>query len=164
MRAAAALACLLLASSSFAASQPEKPADKAVRYTEALEADPFRSDAGKMRQWLGQWVAETPDYTVTVCDILGPIPSTKLPFGPELLLQQMFGNVAFQIKNPDKFDVVSVQTAGVESLLRAYTKIIAKQPGARIPYFDNLLTKQRNGELRAHMAPLIVRSCDENSA
>jgi len=167
MRAAIAVVLCLL-SANFAAlaagNQAEKDADKAVRYTAALESNPFRSDAPEMRKWLMQWLTQTPAFTVTVCDILGPIPGTKVPNGPNLLLQQMFGNVAFQIKNPNKTDSVSVQVAGVESLLKSYSVILAKDPGARIPYLDNLLAKQRNSSLKDHMAPLIVRECDDDAA
>ncbi len=167
MRAAiTVLTCLLL--TDFAAiaagNQTEKEIDRAVRYTEALETNPFRSDASEMRKWLMQWLTQTADFTVTVCDILGPIPGTKVPNGPNLLLQQMFGNVTFQIKNPSRSDTVSTQLAGVESLLRAYSVILAKDPDARIPHLDKLLAKQRDGSLKDHMAPLIVRECDDNAA
>jgi hypothetical protein len=161
----ALLACLLLTSvPAMPAPDAEKDIDKAVRYTEALELNPMRTDAKRMRQWLMEWLAATPDFTVTVCNILGPIPGTKVKYGPELFLQQMFGNVTFQIKNPSKTDSISIQTAGVASLLKSYSVILAKDPGANIPYFDNLLTKQRAGQLRDHMAPLIVRSCDDDTA
>lgn len=160
-----ALVCLLLVTftASAADGRVEKDADKAVRYTQALEANPMRSDAREMRQWLIEWVAATPDFTVTVCDILGPVPSTKVKYGPELLLQQMFGNVTFQIKNPTRTDSVSVQTAGVESMLRAYAAILAKDPDAHIAHFDKLLGKQKDGSLKSHMAPLVTRSCDDDS-
>lgn len=166
MRSVALLTCLLLTSfPALPAQDPaEKDIEKAVRYTAALEANPTSREATRMRQWLIEWVAATPDFTVTVCDILGPVPSNKVKHGPELLLQQMFGNVSYQIKNPNKTNSVSVQTAGVVSLLKAYSAFLAKDPEAHIPYFDNLLAKQRTGELRAHMAPLIVRSCDDDTA
>lgn len=142
----------------------EKDVARAVRYTEALETNPMHKDGKRMRQWLVEWLNATPDFTVTVCNILGPVPSTKVKYGPELFLQQMFGNVTFQIRNPTKTDSISVQTAGVVSLLKAYSTILAKDPGAGIPYFDNLLAKQRAGQLRDHMAPLIVQRCDDDTA
>jgi hypothetical protein len=161
----ALLTCLLLTSvPAMPAQAAEKDVARAVRYTEALETNPMRRDAKRMRQWLVEWVNATPDFTVTVCNILGPVPSTKVKYGPELFLQQMFGNVTFQIRNPTKTDSISVQTAGVVSLLKAYAAILAKDPGANIPYFDNLLAKQRAGQLRDHMAPLIVRHCDDDTA
>jgi hypothetical protein len=164
MRPALLICLLLISLPAMPAPDAEKDIERAVRYTEALELNPMRSDAKRMRQWLMEWLAATPDFTVTVCNILGPIPSTKVKYGPELFLQQMFGNVTFQIRNPTKTDSISIQTAGVVSLLKAYTAILAKDPGANIPYFDKLLAKQRAGELRDHMAPLIVRSCEDDSA
>jgi hypothetical protein len=162
----AAVACLLIGSSAAnaAGTTLEKEVEKAVRYTEELEANPMRKDAREMRQWLIQWLAETPAISVTVCDILGPIPGTKVKWGPELFLQQLFGNAAYQLKNPEKSDSISVQTAGVESLLKAYTVILAKEPGAKIPHFDKLLSKQRDGSLKSYMAPLVVKSCDDDTA
>lgn len=152
---------LMLVSSVVTASgaHPERDANKAVRFTEALEANPLRSDALAMRQWLMQWLTETPDFTVTFCDILGPIPKETVPYGPELLVQQVFGNVTYQIKNPGKTDQTSLQIAGVESVLRAYSAILVRDPKAHIPYFDTLLAKQQKNLLREYMAPIIAKGC-----
>ncbi|MFC4763892.1 hypothetical protein [Dyella koreensis] len=138
----------------------EKDTDKFVRLTEALEADPLRSDGKAVRGWLMEWLTAAPDYTVTICDILGPIPNEDgVPHGPELLMQQMFGNAAYQIKTPGKTDMFSQQLAGMESVLRAYSAILAKDPGAHIPYFDDLLARQRNGSLREFMALVVGKGC-----
>ena len=171
MRLSFVLFPLLLAVSSMSAAGESTPtqsaetdSSKAVRFTEALEADPLGSDAATMRQWLLQWLTDTPDFTVTVCDILGPIPKESVPNGPELLVQQMFGNVAYQIKHPGTSDTLSLQVAGVESVLHAYSAILAKDQKAHIPYFDNLLTQQRDGVLKEHLAPTIVKGCTEGGA
>jgi hypothetical protein len=137
---------------------------KVIRFTDALEANPLSGDADAMRQWLLEWLTETEDFTVTVCNILGPIPGDKsVPYGPELLLQQMFGNVVYQIRNPDQKEDVRTQIAGVESVLKAYAAILSKDPKAHVAYFDNLLAEQKKGRLKEYMTPIIVKGCADNS-
>lgn len=139
----------------------ERDSDKAVRFTDALEKDPFAKDAQDMRRWLLGWVEETPDYIVVVCDILGPVPSEEPKYSAELMVQQLFGNVRFQIRNPAQKDELSVQVAGVESVLAVYRLILAKDPTARIEYFDELLEVQKKGQLREHMEPIVDERCAE---
>ncbi|HEY5993390.1 MAG TPA: hypothetical protein VIU46_02200 [Gallionellaceae bacterium] len=141
----------------------ESDAQKAVRYTAALETNPFASDAKQMRQWMMAWVTDTPDYTVYVCgDLFGPMMKKKhedVPYGPELLMQQMFGNVAYQIGNPGTHDEVSKQLAGMESLLKVYALVVARDAKARMPYYDNLLAEQKKGSLKAYLTPIIEKKC-----
>ena len=116
-----------------------------------------------MRRWLLQWITDTPDFTVIVCDILGPIPNDKtILYGPELLVQQMFGNVSFQINNQKSSDKFSQQFAGIVSVLKTYSAILAKDPKARIPYFDDLLSKQKQNLLEKHMVSVVAKACTEN--
>lgn len=151
-----------IAAESISPQESERISDRAARYTVALESDPLGKDAVAMRQWLLQWLTDTPDYTVTVCDILGPIPNQPVPYGPELLVQQMFGNVAYQISNPGITDVLALQLAGVESALQAYSAIISTDPSAHIAYFDTLLAEQRNGSLKTYMEPVVAKGCAED--
>jgi hypothetical protein len=161
------LACVLLAAGVAAhaaeTQSPEaakKDAESAVRITESLEKDPWRADADADRQWLLSWVVETPDYMVKICDVLGPIPGDEnVPNGRELLLQHMFGNVSWQIRHPGKTDLVALQAAAMESLLKVYAAFIAKDEKARIEYFDGLLEQQRKGTLAQHLAPLVNERC-----
>ena len=139
--------------------KPETDAARVLRLVAALEASPFGDEAQGSRRWLLQWLQATPDYSVMVCEILGPVPGGDVPNGPELMVQQMFGNVAYQIQNPDKKDQLSLQVAGVESTLRAYAVIVGKQPASHIAYFDELLKAQQNGSLRARMTPVIAEKC-----
>lgn len=162
MRNAIILLSLLLLIGSIpaaGATSQEKETDKAVRYTETLERDPLGKDALDMRKWLMNWLIETPDYHVLACDTLGLTPDENIPYSGEILVQQMFGNVAFQIKNPGKRDQASLQLAGVESALRTYTVIVAKDPKARRTTFDMLLDKQKQGKLKEHMEPIIGKKC-----
>jgi hypothetical protein len=143
----------------FAAEPPERVTDKVVRFTAILESDPLGNEAPKMRQWLTAWVTKTSDFTVIVCDILGPISKKKRPYSDELLAQQIFGSAAYQIKNPGMKDESLIQLAGVESVLRAYEAIVVKDPKARIKYLDELLEKRRQGLLKDQLAPKITNVC-----
>ena len=109
-----------------------------------------------------RWLQRTKDYTVIVCEILGPIPLASPPNSAELMAQQMLGNVAFQIRHPQVRDQVRLQVAGIESVLRAYAVLLGKAPENRIAYLDGLLAQQAAGSLRAHMAPLIDKACSDD--
>ena len=166
-RMSLAVAALLLlagtgarAEEAVSADMAKRDAESAVRITESLEKDPFRSDADADREWLLSWVVETPDYFVKMCDVLGPIPGDEnVPNGRALLLQHMFGNVSWQIRNPGKDDPLALQLAAMESLLVVYAGFVSKDPGARIEYFDGLLEQQKNGALAQHLAPLVKERC-----
>lgn len=138
----------------------ESDAQKFVRMTRSLEADPLMDTDKSMRTWLIRWTAESPDVYVLVCDLLGPIPKEKVPHGGELLMQYMFGNAAFQIEHPQQAkDKHAVQIAGVRSALKAYTAILKKDVSARIPYWDDLLAKDRAGKLDKHLHGRIDAAC-----
>jgi hypothetical protein len=142
-----------------AESAAERDTDKVVRLTDALEKDPLGEQASESRRWLVQWLTDTPDYAVTVCDILGPVPGKKLRYSGELMTQLLFGNVVYQIKNPTQKDETLFQLAGVESVLKVYAAILVKDPDSHIKYFDELLEKQKQGLLKEQMAPKISKAC-----
>ncbi len=167
MRFAILLFSLLMFAPAFAAEQAsESDAQKAARYTAALEKAPFASDAKEMRRWVLVWLTDTKDYRVLVCvDVLGPLLKKKpeeIPFGPELMVQQMFGNVAYQINNPGKHDEATLQVAGMESLLKVYAQVVARNDKARLPYFDNLLAEQKKGALKQYLAP-VAQKCGKKT-
>ena len=160
-RFAVLLFSLLMFAPVFAADKAESDAQKAARYTAALEKDPFASDAKEMRTWTFQWLVDTKDYRVVLClNILGTKKVDEVPYGGELMVQQMFGNVAYQINNPGKHDEASKQVAGMESMLKAYSVIIARDAKARMPYLDNLLAEQKKGTLKDYLAPVVQKSCN----
>ncbi|MDC8014201.1 hypothetical protein [Tahibacter soli] len=154
-----AFALSLLASAA-ACAAPEKDADRAARYAVELERKPLAAEAPDQRQWLLHWVNDTPDYTVTVCDVLTEGQKVGSPYSAELLAQQLFGNVAYQIAHPSGLkDEITLQMAGIESALRTYQALIAHDPTAHVAYLDTLLEKQRAGALNAFMRPIIVQRC-----
>ena len=157
-----ALVCSPLLAQSWTAPASEKDSDKVVRLTDALEKEPLSANGPEARKWLIQWLTDTPDYSVTVCDILEPIPGKKVPNGPELMVQNLFGNATYQIKKPGQRDEAVLQQAGVESVLKAYQSILAHDSKAHIKYFDELLAKQQQGLLKERLAPIIAKECSTN--
>ncbi|HWU53708.1 MAG TPA: hypothetical protein VN153_12945 [Tahibacter sp.] len=146
-----------------AASQSaETDEQKFVRLTAQLETNPLGDADKSVRGWLMQWATESKDVSVTVCDILGPIPGEDVPHGSEILTQYLFGNAAFQIAHPDrKKEQAAAQIAGVRSAMRAYSALLAEDPQAHIAYFDTLLAQERSGTLEASLVPLIAQKCEK---
>lgn len=154
------IAALLFPVATACTAAPEKDVDRAARYTVELEKNPLSTEAPDQRQWLLHWVNDTPDYTVTVCDVLAEGQKVGSPYSAELFAQQLFGNVAFQIAQPTGLkDEITLQMAGIDSVLRTYRALLARDPTAHVTYLDTLLEKDRAGELKAFMRPIIVQRC-----
>lgn len=161
--------CLLFAPASAGAqtpspatgAAPESDTARFVRYTRALETSPDRADARDLRQWLLKWAVETPDYTVTVCDLLDltDVDEETTPHAGEVLLQTMYGNAAFQIEHGADADELSKQVAAAESALRVYTAYLAQDAKTRMPHLDALIAKRDAGGLRAYLAPIVQTKC-----
>lgn len=138
---------------------------KAIEFTRSLEERPLAPEARTMRSQLIDWAAETKDATITVCDVLGPIPGTDIPYGPELLIQSMFGNGSFQIEHPEsKADELQAQLAGIKSMLRAYSNILKRDPSVRVPLYDTWLEKQSTGALQEALGSSITEKCVKSAA
>ena len=164
-----ALAAVLTAASAVSVARAGDPAvmpsNDALRLIRLLEQEPLSPNAAKIRSDLIEWATATKDVMITVCDVLGPIPSKEVPYGPELLIQAMFGNGAFQLEHVQhKGDEYKAQLAGIESMLRSYERILAADPSARIPEYDEWLREREAGDLEAKVAPSIQRHCVEESA
>ena len=149
---ARALAFFLALPGLAAARGPSTPAErkKAVETTRRLERYPLSPSANADRMWLLKWIVDIPDINVRGCS--GPldalIQDDGSRYGKQLYAQSMFGMTAFMIEHPQsKEDWVAVQTAGVESTLRAYQSLLAAEPGARWEELDALLEARREGKL-----------------
>ena len=82
-------------------------------------------------------------------------------FGKQLYAQSVFGMAAFLIEHPKRTsDWLAVQTAGVESVLRAYRSLLRKAPRAHWDELDVLLTAQRQGKLE-RLLEETMEGCDE---
>ena len=156
-----ALGVIFSATGAAVASEPQTmPSSEAVRLTHRLEQSPLGITAKKDRSDLIDWAAATPDVTITVCDVLGPIPNKNLPYGPELLVQAMFGNGAFQIEHPEfKGDEFRAQLAGITSMLYSYERILEVDPSARVPEYDQWLVALKAGRLEATVGANVREKC-----
>jgi len=136
-----------------AARGPSTPAErkKAVEVTRRLERYPLGPNANADRMWLLKWIVDIPDINVRGCsgplDVLVQDDGSR--HGKQLYAQSMFGMTAFMIEHPQsKDDWVAVQTAGVESTLRAYQSLLTAEPDVHWEELDSLLEARRDGKLK----------------
>jgi hypothetical protein len=132
-------------------STPEER-KRAVQTTRKLEKEPLSRSSIEARKWLFQWIVDIPDIHVTSCH--GPLDVLEQdaddPYGQILYVQSVFGMAAFLVEHPDKKDDwVAVQTAGIESVLRAYESLRKADSEARWKVLDRLAAAQKAGKLRA---------------
>lgn len=145
-----------------ARAAPEAETTRFVRETRQLEVSPLQPGAEDMRRWLLNWALETPDYQVIICPALG-LPRTvdeETSIAPEVLAQQTFGNLAYQITEGSDGDELDRQLAGVESALKAYAVFLKADPSLRIPGVDHLAALKKAGTLRAHVAAVLEETCN----
>lgn len=131
---------------------PSTPAErrKAVELTRKLERAPLAATANDDRIWLLKWVNDIPDIMVRTCSgLLDPLPADDgEKFGRKLFAQSLFGMTAFMIQHPaKKNDWVAVQTAGIESTLKAYEALLEARPRMRWEELDRLIAVRDQGRL-----------------
>ena len=145
-----ALIGLLLAAGTVSAQDaPPRPGEAeqfVVRFTRALEVDPLGESSSRVRGTLIEWLQNTKDYTVVVCDILGPIPGEKPPHSAELLVQQMFGNVAYQIEHPGEKD----RQPAASGRRGKRAEVLCRDPGRRPQGAHTLLGRPARGTQERH--------------
>jgi hypothetical protein len=150
---AAVLALALLFPAFAGARGPSTPAERrrAIETTRRLERDPLAKRASADRRWLLEWIVAIPDVNVLQC--AGPLDALAeegAPHGRILYVQAVFGMARYLIENPGKQDDwVAVQTAGIESALRAYEAILRAEPRSHVAALDRLVATRKAGKLRA---------------
>lgn len=140
-----------------------------VGQTRSLEASPRQPGAVDLRKAMLRWLVETPDYQVTICDVMGlpdlpDEPKEPVVLGLDLLMQQSFGNLAYQIDHGSEGDELSRQVAGVESAIMAYQAFVAADSTWQFPAMDVLAAQQKAGTLRTHLAPVVKAECGDGAA
>lgn len=149
------LASLVLAAPLTARARgPSTPEERkrAVQTTRKLEREPLSRSSSEARKWLFQWIVDIPDIHVTSCR--GPLDVLQRdeedPYGQVLYVQSVFGMAAFLVEHPEKKDDwAAVQTAGIESVLRAYESLRRADSEVRWRELDRLAAAQKAGKLRA---------------
>jgi len=149
---AAFLALTLLAPAAARARGPSTPEERkrAVEATRKLEKEPLARNSMELRKWLFQWIVEIPDINVTSCG--GPLDALREDeedtYGQILYVQSVFGMTAFMIESPKKAgDWVAVQTAGIESVLRAYDSMRKADSELRYKDLERLEKARKAGKL-----------------
>ena len=153
-RLAAFAVALLLAPGLAGARGPSTAQERkrAVEITRRLEKEPLSRSGVEARSWLLRFIVEAPDFEVRGCsgplDVLGK--EEDGPYAQILYVQSVFGMTAFMLENPKKAqDWAAVQTAGIESTLKAYESILRADSEARWKQLDRLVTARKAGKLRA---------------
>ena len=149
---AAFLSLALLAPAAAHARGPSTPEERkrAVETTRRLEKEPLARSSMDARKWLFQWIVEIPDINVKSCT--GPLDALRQDeddtYAQLLYVQSVFGMAAFQIENPKKeSDWVAVQTAGIESVLRAYDAMRKADSELKYKELDRLEKARKDGKL-----------------
>jgi hypothetical protein len=150
-----AAALVLLCTPALAGARgPSTPAErkKAVELTRKLEKLPLARSSNQDRAWLIEFIVEAPDFEVKSCR--GPLDALakdeENPVARVLYVQSVFGMAAFMFENPKKAeDWAAVQTAGIESTLRAYESVLKADPDAHWKDLDRLIAARGKGRLRA---------------
>ncbi|MDQ3205188.1 MAG: hypothetical protein M3Q40_01435 [Pseudomonadota bacterium] len=136
-----------------------------MRLIHSLEQEPLTQETQEARLKRILWAQVTQDVTITVCDVLGPIPVTDVLYRAELLIQAMVGNAAFQREHPQFTGIeMKARVAGIQSTLRRHEKIVAADPGARIPQDDAWLDDAEVGRLEAKPGPGLQKKCIDELA
>jgi hypothetical protein len=157
MRLATVIVCAVLAVIPLASVAQEKrgpsTADERKRFV-AITRDVVRAPLDTRKnadiKWALDWLRDVPDVNVDPC----PFPLQKLTISGYRHTPKIFGIYVLsmgvfaieQLGKPN--DPVPQFTAGVEGALRAYQAIQREQPDARSEDLEDLLGKQRSGDLR----------------
>jgi hypothetical protein len=165
---AASLSVLALTPGVAAARGPSTPAERrrAVETTRKLEQQPLAKGSDAARRWLLQWIVEVPDIHVQGCS--GPLDALAQDtegerHGRLLYVQSMFGMAAFQVEHPREKDWVAIQTAGIESVLKAYRALLRAAPAARWEELDVLNAASKAGKLE-QVVEQTMEGCGEERA
>lgn len=152
-RTLAAALLLLCAPAIAVARGPSTPEERkrAVEITRKLEKEPLARSGAEARAWLLRLIVEAPDFTVKSCrgplDVLAKAEDD--PYAALLYVQSMFGMTSFLFENPKRAgEWAAVQTAGIESVLKAYEALRRADSEARWKELDRLVAARNAGKLR----------------
>jgi len=139
-------------------STPEER-ERAVRIAQALEERPTDLSLRDDYKWLLRWVTEVPDLTVSICTANMPW-KDKYKQSGDLAAVGLAATVAFVIQHPDEGkDPATAGLAAMESMLRAYQKIVEQDPKAHSKEMDEAVEIQRQGKLAEYIRSRWTKTC-----
>jgi len=159
-----AVPVLLLLGCSLAVAAPDQDADqeKNTAWAKSLdketvknialahESDPLSPEARD--RWAPLLLAHFEGVPFVVCLDQVPGVSDQGSLGKALLWQIVFGSGVFLEEHPEAAqDREAYMTAGLQSAVRAYRNVLAKNPQMRIEVFDQLDALDKQGKLVEHV-------------
>lgn len=155
----------LLFSPPAAVAQSRNPASaeqrqRVVAIAHKLEATPLDQALFPEREWAKQWVIENPDVRIRMCmQLLPDLRRPRYKFRLEILDQMMLSSAAFLIEHPDKTgDHLAENLGGLQGVLKAYSAIVKSNPDARVQALDEMVEKERRGQL-VEFARETIKAC-----
>ena len=129
-------------------STPEER-KRAVEIATLLENDPLNKDEKALSRELLIWLIGVPDIHVKICtNVLGDYSKIKGEYAPTITAQLTFSEAKFIIEHPDQAtDDYQIYLAGVEGVLKTYENIKRAKPKVKMEPLEQLLVKQRAGQL-----------------
>ncbi len=128
-------------------------ADERKRFV-AVTRDVIRAPLDKSKsadvKWALQWLGDVPDVNVDPCPLpLEDLTTSGHPYSPKIFGAYVMSMGVYAIEHLGKPNDPAPQfLAGVEGALRAYQAILRAEPDAASEDLEDLLLKQRSGELR----------------
>jgi len=154
------LYALLAAAAQSHDSASAEQRQRVVAIAHKLEAAPLDQALFPEREWARQWVLENPDVRIRMClQLLPDLRRPRYKFRSEIVEQMMLSSAAFLIEHPDKAgDHLAENVAGLQGVLKVYGAIVKSNPDARVQALDEMLEKERRGQL-VEFARETIQSC-----
>jgi hypothetical protein len=162
MRVFSLALCLLLPSLLLAAPAAEADREKNTEWAKSLDKETIRNIAlahegdplGKesRERWAPLLLAHFDGVPFVVCLDQVPGVAAQGDLGKALLWQIVFGSGVFLEEHPEAAqDREAYMTAGLQSAVRAYRNVLAKNPQMKIAVFDQLVDLDKQGRLVEHV-------------
>jgi hypothetical protein len=98
-----------------------------------------------------RWAVEVPDLSVSICTANMPW-KEKYKHSGDLAAVGLAATVAFVIQHPDEGkDPATAGLAAMESMVRAYQKIVEQDPKSHSKEMDEVVEIQKQGKLEEYI-------------
>ena len=156
------LSLLLLLPSLLVAASADADHEKTSAWAKSLDKDTIRNIAlahetdplgqESRERWAPLLLAHFDGVPFVVCLDQVPGVSDQGNLGKALLWQIVFGSGVFLEEHPEASqDREAYMTAGLQSAVRAYRNVLAKNPQMKIQIFDELADLEKQGRLVEHV-------------